>query len=214
MFQPSDNLSTVASRFGVQTDSIVEVNGNNTQPFDTIFIPVTQLPELTQPTVAPSPPPGTKTEKKGVITGLAIGLGITGFLLILVVGVLIFRDGSAKKRRGIRGDEEKNLNLYKNDKGDTRLKEMEVSLMADVSDCLDKYRVFGIEELKEATNGFRENCLIEGSVYKGSINGEVYAIKKMKWNACEELKILQKVLMSFHFVFLTSGYMVSFAFVL
>lgn len=193
MFQPSDNLSTVASRFGVQTDSIVEVNGNNTQPFDTIFIPVTQLPELTQPTVVPSPPPSTKTEKKGVITGLAIGLGITGFLLILVVGVLIFRDGSAKKRRGIRGDEEKNLNLYKNDKGNTRLKEMEVSLMADVSDCLDKYRVFGIEELKEATNGFRENCLIEGSVYRGSINGEVYAIKKMKWNACEELKILQKV---------------------
>lgn len=106
------------------------------------------------------------------------------------------------------------MNLYKNDKGDTRLKEMEVSLMADVSDCLDKYRVFGIDELKEATNGFRENYLIEGSVYKGSINGEVYAIKKMKWNACEELKILQKVLMSFHFVSLTSGYMVSFAFVL
>jgi hypothetical protein len=65
--------------------------------------------------------------------------------------------------------------------------------MADVSDCLDKYRVFKIDELKEATNGFSENCLIEGSVFKGSINGETYAIKKMKWNACEELKILQKV---------------------
>ncbi|PRQ36267.1 putative protein kinase RLK-Pelle-LysM family [Rosa chinensis] len=192
VFQPSDNLSTVASRFGVQTNSIVEVNGNNTQPFDTIFIPVTQLPELSQPTVVPSPP-SNKTERKGVITGLAVGLGITGFLLILAVGVLIFGGGLVKKRRGTRGDEEKNQNLYKNEKGDKRAKEMEVSLMADVSDCLDKYRVFGIEELREATNGFGENCLIEGSVYKGNINGEVYAIKKMKWNACEELKILQKV---------------------
>uniref|UniRef100_A0A2P2NYK8 Protein kinase domain-containing protein n=1 Tax=Rhizophora mucronata TaxID=61149 RepID=A0A2P2NYK8_RHIMU len=70
---------------------------------------------------------------------------------------------------------------------------MHVNLLADVSDCLDKYRVFKIEELKEATDGFNESCLIQGSVYKGSIDGEVYAIKKMKWNACEELKILQKV---------------------
>ncbi|KAJ6321670.1 hypothetical protein OIU77_011693 [Salix suchowensis] len=72
------------------------------------------------------------------------------------------------------------------------LKDVDVNLMADVSDCLDKYRVFKIDDLKEATDGFSENCLIEGSVFKGSINGEIYAIKKMKWNASEELKILQK----------------------
>ncbi|XVF38333.1 hypothetical protein REPUB_Repub20aG0092300 [Reevesia pubescens] len=65
--------------------------------------------------------------------------------------------------------------------------------MADVSDCLDKYKVFKIEELREATDYFTETCLIQGSVYKGSIDGDIYAIKKMKWNACEELKILQKV---------------------
>ncbi|XP_022147269.1 protein LYK5-like [Momordica charantia] len=70
---------------------------------------------------------------------------------------------------------------------------MEVDLMADVSDCLDKYRVFRIEELKEATDGFSERSLIQGSVYKGSIGGIEYAIKKMKWNAYEQLKILQKV---------------------
>ena len=78
-------------------------------------------------------------------------------------------------------------------------KEMEMDLMADVSDCLDKYRVFKIEELNEATNGFHERSLIQGSVYKGSINGVEYAIKKMKWNAYEQLKILQKV--TFFFIF-------------
>ncbi|XP_068336106.1 uncharacterized protein [Pyrus communis] len=52
------------------------------------------------------------------------------------------------------------------------------------------WRVFGIEKLGEATDGFRESSLIKGSVYKGFINGDFYAIKKMKWNACEELKIL------------------------
>ncbi|KAG6670766.1 hypothetical protein I3843_Q039200 [Carya illinoinensis] len=57
------------------------------------------------------------------------------------------------------------------------------NLMADVSDCLDKYKVFKIEDLIEATNGFSESCLIQGSVYKGSIDGEVYVIKTMKSNA-------------------------------
>ncbi|KAJ7954800.1 Receptor-like protein kinase [Quillaja saponaria] len=70
---------------------------------------------------------------------------------------------------------------------------MVVNLMANVLDCLDKYIIFGIEELIEATDGFNGNCLIQGSVYKGFVDGEVYAIKKMKWNAYEELKILQKV---------------------
>jgi hypothetical protein len=193
VFQPSDNLSSVASTFGVETQSIVDVNGNNIQPYDTIFVPVNQLPQLAQPTVVvPSgAPPPEKTERKGVIIGLAVGLGIAGLLLVLVSGVWFYREGVLKKRRDVEKVEEKRrMQLNGGSKG---LKDIEVSLMADVSDCLDKYRVFKIDELKEATNGFSENCLIEGSVFKGSINGETYAIKKMKWNACEELKILQKV---------------------
>jgi hypothetical protein len=80
---------------------------------------------------------------------------------------------------------------------------MDVNFMANVSDCLDKYRVFGFDELVDATNGFDESYLIQGSVYKGEIDGQVYAIKKMKWNAYEELKILQKVMyLHFHFAYL------------
>ncbi|KAM1301566.1 hypothetical protein ACFX2H_012583 [Malus domestica] len=192
VFQPSDNISTVASFFGVQAKAITDLNGNNIQPFDTIFVPVARLPVLSQPTVVPSAAPSGKTERKGVIRGLAIGLGITGLVLIFVVGFLIYRDGLLKKKIDGKGDEENKV-LYRSKQGSERRKEMEVGLMADVSDCLDKYKVFGIEELREATDGFRESSLIEGSVYKGSINGDLYAIKKMKWNAYEELKILQKV---------------------
>ena len=97
-----------------------------------------------------------------------------------------------KERREREGDEE-GRQLGKGGKRKGSLKEVDLSLIADVSGCLDKYRVFGIEELREATDGFDERWVIQGSVYKGCINGELYAIKKMKWNACEELKILQKV---------------------
>ncbi|KAJ4846243.1 hypothetical protein Tsubulata_012562 [Turnera subulata] len=186
VFQPSDDLSQVASRFGVETKSIVDVNGNNIKPFDTIFIPVSQLPELTQPIVAPSLSSGGKTEKKGLITGLAVGTGILGALLVMVIGFWVYREVVMMNREMGR-DEEKPLH------GGGKGLNMEVNLMADVSECLDKYRVFKIEELKEATDDFSDDCLIHGSVYKGFISDEAYAIKKMKWNAYEELKILQKV---------------------
>ncbi|XWS39243.1 hypothetical protein CRYUN_Cryun18bG0033900 [Craigia yunnanensis] len=189
VFQPSDNLSLVASRFGVQTQSITNVNGNNIQPFDTIFIPVSRLPVLSQPEVAPAASPG-KTERKGVIIGLAIGLGICGVMLILCFVVFLHKEVLSKKRDMERDEERQKLQFNRPGMG---MKGIEVNLMADVSDCLDKYKVFKIEELREATDYFSESCLIQGSVYKGSIDGDIYAIKKMKWNACEELKILQKV---------------------
>ncbi|RLM79986.1 lysM domain receptor-like kinase 4 [Panicum miliaceum] len=66
-------------------------------------------------------------------------------------------------------------------------------LVSDISEWLDKYRVFKVEELERGTGGFDDAHLINGSVYKANIDGEVFAVKRMKWDACEELKILQKV---------------------
>ncbi|KAK9020219.1 hypothetical protein V6N11_054709 [Hibiscus sabdariffa] len=189
VFQPYDNLSSVASRFGVQTQDLNNINGNEIRPFDTIFIPVNQLPILSQPEPPPEASLG-KTERKGTIVGLATGLGICGVLLIVLLGVLLHRDVFPSKRDI--GRVEDNDKLLSN-RTVMEMKGIEVNLMADVSDCLDKYKVFNIEELREATDCFDESCLIQGSVYKGSFNGGIYAIKKMKWNACEELKILQKV---------------------
>lgn len=185
--------------FGSQEQSIVDVNGETLHDYDTIFVPVTKLPVLSQPTVVPSPPPSSTpssggSDRTGTVRGLAIGLGITGLLLICVIGVLVLFKGRLWNVRDDDEEEQKlNFGRKEQGKGGSSKQIMDVKLMANVSDCLDKYRVFGIEELIEATDGFDESCLIQGSVYRGSIDGEVYAIKKMKWNAYEELKILQKV---------------------
>ena len=189
MFQPSDNLTGVAASLGSDTASIIDVNGDNIQPFQTIFVPVSRLPNISQPNVTASPATSVRrVERKGAIIGLSIGLGVCGILLVLLIGVWVYRHVMVEKIKEIEGDKERPLV----GRG-TGLKAEEVNLMADVSDCLDKYKVYGIEELRDATGGFSERSLIQGSVYKGSIDGELYAIKKMKWNAYEELKILQKV---------------------
>ncbi|KAA0049311.1 lysM domain receptor-like kinase 4 [Cucumis melo var. makuwa] len=197
VIQPADTMSSIASRFGVQASEIRAANWPNPQPFETIFIPVSRLPNLTQPIVLPpSPeqaPAPVREVKNRAVTGLAIALGIVGFLLILAVGLWVV--GVGKRRKNEREMEERFEKQRVQDVGiwKGKRKEMEVDLMADVSDCLDKYRVFKIEELNEATDGFSESSLIQGSVYKGTIGGVDFAIKKMKWNAYEQLKILQKV---------------------
>ncbi|XP_076900392.1 serine/threonine receptor-like kinase NFP [Bidens hawaiensis] len=181
VFQPFDTISSIASRFGSTATSIVEVNGDDIRPWDTVFVPVSQLPELTQP--SPTSLSSDKmSARRGEVIELATGLGVCGVLLIWIGGLWAYREYSWKEEVG------KNKNGVESKK-----LEVEVSLMADVSDCLDKYKVYKLEELSEATDGFDERWVIQGSVFKGYIDGKWYAIKKMKWNACEELKILQKV---------------------
>ncbi|XP_071732542.1 serine/threonine receptor-like kinase NFP [Rutidosis leptorrhynchoides] len=181
VFQPFDTISSIASRFGSTTKSIVEVNGDAVSPYDTVFVPVSRLPELSQPSPT-RVSVGQNRDRKSEVIGLGIGLGVCGILLIAMGSYWAHRETLWKKRVG-----QKRFN-------DVESKKFEVSdILADVSDCLDKYKVYRIEELNEATDGFDERCVIQGSVFKGCIDGKQYAIKKMKWNACEELKILQKV---------------------
>ncbi|NP_001355323.1 LysM receptor-like kinase precursor [Solanum lycopersicum] len=201
VFQPNDNISSIASRFRITPQSITQMNGNNIKILDTIFIPLPNLPNLTRPASSntpPPPPPPTapapviqENDRKGTVIWLAIGLGVCGLLLILILG-LFYKEKTVKREKY--SDIERQKSLYVGSKkGSIVDKDVEVNLMADLSDCLDKYKMYKMEQLWEATNGFDEECLIQGSVYKGTIDGEVLAIKKMKWNAREELKILQKV---------------------
>lgn len=147
---------------------------------------------LIGPTGTPSTSVGRK-EDKGKVIGLGIGLGVCGVLLVLLILLGVYREKKWEKRElGRERDEEQKggkVNKGRFGKGGVDLN----LLVSDVSDCLDKYKVYGIEELKEATDGFDDKWVIHGSVYKGYIGGGLHAIKRMKWNACEELKILQKV---------------------
>ncbi|XAR57319.1 Non-specific serine/threonine protein kinase [Bertholletia excelsa] len=192
VFQPSNIFSSLATRFGSDARSIIDINGDKVVNFQTVFIPVSKLPVLSQPTVTTTPPK-KKDKYKGAVVGLAIGLGICAILVVLIGGLWIYREKSWKKKLMEKGEQRGEAgNKGRNNKG-MLMKEAKVNLMADVSDCLDKYRVYEIKDLREGTDGFDQKWLIQGSVYKGCIDGGFYAIKKMKWDAYEELRILQKV---------------------
>lgn len=191
VIQPSDDVSSIAKRFGSDEGLLVSTNGgkaNKFSPYKTILVPVEAIPRFTQPVVsAPSP----EHSKEGEVKGLAVALVIVSVVcMVLAGGVAWYRWPNCLRCR-LRGKvgNGKEEELV----GGGIVSLPRESFMADVSDCLDKYKVFGIEELRKATMGFDDEFVIGGTVYKGSLRGEVYAVKLLKWNACEELKILQKV---------------------
>ncbi|KAK9082764.1 hypothetical protein Scep_029235 [Stephania cephalantha] len=175
VFQPDDTLSSVAEKFGADLGGVVSTNGVNISVYETIFLPMSRLPNISQPIVVPtngSTNSGGNTNSSGggdddddgrkrVVIGLGVGVGVLGVVLVGVVLWVCCRGGV-----GLERERERDENVR---------------------------RVFGIEEVKGATGEFDSSCLIHGSVFKGFIGGECYAIKRMKWNAYEELKILQKV---------------------
>lgn len=212
---PGDTYASIATAFAVDAQSLVSLNGpeQGTRLFSEILVPLRQqVPQWLPPivrrnnvSVTPASPPPSATpaatvvtnNRDGVVTRLAVGLGVVGGLWLLQMLLLacLWRRLKAKGRRGeavVSGDSGEAGRFPKNASGGVA-GGGERFLVSDISEWLDKYRVFKVEELERGTGGFDDAHLIQGSVYKANIDGEVFAVKKMKWDACEELKILQKV---------------------
>jgi hypothetical protein len=68
-------------------------------------------------------------------------------------------------------------------------------LLAEMSDVVgsDKPLIFSYEELRDATKDFSDAQRIQGSVFLGQLRGTLVAIKQMKGNMTQELKILTQV---------------------
>ncbi|CAL5055007.1 unnamed protein product [Urochloa decumbens] len=216
VMQPGDTYASVAAAFAVDAQSLVSLNGPEprTQQFAEILVPLRRkVPDFLPPIVSrnnatatpASPPPsaspnnGTVVSKDrdGVVTGLAVGLAVVGALWLLQMLLLacLCKRLRAKGRRGdavVNGDGAEGGKTSSSGAGGGG-GAGERFLVSDISEWLDKYRVFKVEELERGTGGFDDAHLINGSVYKANIDGEVFAVKRMKWDACEELKILQKV---------------------
>uniref|UniRef100_A0ACD5ZD96 Uncharacterized protein n=1 Tax=Avena sativa TaxID=4498 RepID=A0ACD5ZD96_AVESA len=213
VMQEGDTYASIAADFAVDAQSLVSLNGPEagTKVLSEILVPLRrQVPQWLPPIVTrndvsippPSPPPSAATpgpsdDRNGVVTGLAVGLGVVGglWLLQLLLLCCLWRRLKANGRRGeavVSGDGGEGGRSAKGASGGGG-GGGERFLVSDISEWLDKYRVFKVEELERATGGFDDAHLIQGSVFKADIGGEVFAVKKMKWDACEELKILQKV---------------------
>jgi len=205
LVHPEDTLSSISQKFGADLQSLKSLNGMNSTltPYATVLVPVSQNPVLAQPpSSSPSPPPppppatigNNSTSGGGSNTGVVIGASLggaaaLGCIALFVFCVLRWRDRSHKQTSISEGPKPPS---------DARIRSFgrentKKNLISDISDCIEKPFLYSVEDLQKATQNFSPLSNIDGSVYKGTIDGKDYAIKLMKGDISQELRLLQKV---------------------
>ncbi|CAK8539823.1 unnamed protein product [Lathyrus sativus] len=173
VWQTNDNVTHVSSKFGAsQVDMFTENDQNFTASTNVpILIPVTKLPVIDQPS---SNGRKNSTQKPAFIIGITLGCAF--FVVVLTLSLVYVYCLKIKR-----------LNRS------TSLAETADKLLSGVSGYVSKPTMYEMDAIMEATMNLSENCKIGESVYKANIDGRVLAVKKIKKDASEELKILQKV---------------------
>lgn len=192
------------------------------QAFSTFLIPLKARKALsaisfvypTPTSPSPPPPPTSSNNNSSASTGatvtksasntplyIGIAVGVLGMVLAAVFGALLVLV-TRRRQKNARSQHESQRSLKKDaaliglqNHQDSLNSSLETGFLADMSDVMgsDKPTVFTYEELQHATNNFSDDSRIQGSVYFGKLQGTLVAIKQMKGNMTQELKILSQV---------------------
>ncbi|KAF3438843.1 hypothetical protein FNV43_RR17118 [Rhamnella rubrinervis] len=199
-----DEVSRISQRFGAENELTLEANGlseenTNINPFTTFLVPLENPPSISQ-TIEPSPPPlsppsptiSTSNDSSNKTWLYALLGALGGCALILVIGTVIFC-------RVFRRNKEKTDPVTASESFEAIVKPQEKKTDQESKDFLDSIsanialKTYNFDELQRATDNFSSKCLIKGSVYRGMINGDSAAIKKMDGDVPKEMSLLHKI---------------------
>ena len=215
------NISTAALLAANDLTSNVSLGSNTTLLIPLAKLPLLSSISFSSgptssPVASPSPSPNSpttavttsSTSKKPLYIGVAVGVvgmacgALCGILLLLKVcqkerssdddkGVYKSADGKFYQSAPMMSGDNKNPDSVIKPANGFQL-DMVMSGMSDMMGS-DKPTLYSYQELQSATNDFSEANNIQGSVYRGRLAGQTVAIKQMKGNMSQELKILCQV---------------------
>ncbi|RVW73276.1 LysM domain receptor-like kinase 4 [Vitis vinifera] len=198
-----DYVSSISVRFGVDTGMTLEANelseqNPNIYPFTTLLIPLQNLPSSSQTIVPPPPPPPSPPPPTAVSspskslkkTWVYVVVGVVaGSALVLLFGSVIFFKFFRKTKK--KTDPIAISESF--EACEKPLKEEQHEFLKSISSIAQSLKVYKFEELQSATDNFSPNCRIKGSVYRGTIKGDLAAIKKMDGEVSNEIALLNKI---------------------
>ncbi|OVA00190.1 Protein kinase domain [Macleaya cordata] len=204
---------------GVDPQSVYDANelepDSTIFPFTTVLVPLKSEPKMIQATslippptdqssLPPTPPIEPKTNNTSSKKWVWIGIGIgSGLLLLVLSGFLVWFLGHRRskqskepfpevKRVVVVGDSSADEYNSKQTSHGNRDSYWSVS-SEGVRYAMDSLILYRFEELQTATGFFREENRIKGSVYRGVMNGDNAAIKRMKGDVSNEINILKQI---------------------
>lgn len=201
-------VSLISDKFGVATRATLAAN-RLSENAPTVFPNTTLLVPLLNPPLSsqvagqsPPPPPSTTSTPPAVPvsnnsskkTWVYIVAGVVGGLVALsllgvVIFFLFFRKRQKKADPQFVSESFEAVDKPLNKKVEDESEEFLESL----SSIAQSVKVYKFEEVKAATENFSPTCLIKGSVYRGTINGDFAAIKKMSGDVSKEIDLLSKI---------------------
>lgn len=227
---PDETLNIISGRFSITVEELQAANVGIVPEallaFTTLVIPLPSLIPLSSvplpdpqppPPVSPSPAPTLATvviSKDPSNTPLYVGVavGAVGIALAAIMACLLCATLS-RHRKTNRGKSDNTSSVVKpSSRGLDSNGTTDSSFILNMSDVVgsDKPIKFSYEEVLAATNHFSEDHKIGGSVFMGKLNGSYVAIKQMKGNMSNELKILSQIhhgnVVCLHQLLLSNGY--------
>ncbi|KAG6396185.1 hypothetical protein SASPL_142327 [Salvia splendens] len=187
-----DNTRTLAANNLTETDTVY--------PFTTLLLPLQNPPNSTQVTAPPPPPPPSPTPPPDTGGGsssktwIYVVVGVVGGLLALFAMGMVFFLRRRRQRRAAEAvaspqrfqSVEKPLKKEADDESE--------DFLESISSIAQSLKVYPFQQLREATDDLSPACLIKGSVYQGTINGDLAAIKKMSGgDVSKEITLLNKI---------------------
>ncbi|KAI3794067.1 hypothetical protein L1987_36692 [Smallanthus sonchifolius] len=205
-------ISTISAKFGTDTGLTLEANelseqDSNIYPFTTLLVPLSNPPSRSQ-TIAPPPPPATPPPPSSSAPGggatsgndhkwvyMIVGV-LGGVALTFAIGLCVFWFFFLKRKKmtpPMISSASQSFEATEKP-GDKKLDvDEESEFMESLSNIAQSLKVYKFDELKSATKDFSPNCLIKGSVYQGTINGDLVAIKKMHGDVSNEIQLLNTI---------------------
>ncbi|KAJ0096677.1 hypothetical protein Patl1_28851 [Pistacia atlantica] len=186
----------ISKRFNVSKESIVYANGFTEDdppyisPLQPILIPLPTEPLSSQTIIHHSPPSNSppfvpndshnkKRSRKGIYLWTGIGISLLVLCFALPIVLLHFKKKKDKASQ-IHG-------------GGKKKQDLPEGFLVDIATVDQGLKFFRHEELNKATENFSTENKINGSVYRGVLEGKTVAIKQMNKNVSKEVNLLKKI---------------------
>ncbi|XP_044494192.1 lysM domain receptor-like kinase 4 [Mangifera indica] len=204
LVQSGDTVTSISTKFGGNTVRTLEANMISEQTtihyFTTLLVPLEKPPSSAQTIESPPPPPPSSTSDSSQNKGsnktwiyVVVGV-VAGTILLLILGTIIYC------RCFLKSNKKETDSRIVSKSFEAREKPMKNELNEESQDFLDSMssiaqslKVYRFKELESATDNFSPICWIKGSVYRGIINGDVAAIKKVNGDVSKEINLLNKI---------------------
>ncbi|CAK9136869.1 unnamed protein product [Ilex paraguariensis] len=201
------SVSIISSQFGVSTESTLEANELSEQdfniyPFTTLLVPLQNPPTSnlsaevppTPPPPPPPPPSVPSSNNSSNKTWIYVVAGVLGGVsLAVVIGAIIFCFFFRKKKKSDPIVDSEVFEAHEKPNKTKVEEKPEEFFLEGIHSIAQSLKVYTFEELQSATDNFSPTCWIKGSVYRGTINGDFAAIKKMNGDVSKEINILDKI---------------------